>query len=1255
MKENIPFSVEGYKGGSTRKAKEANEGIVFGTGLVLSSTNIEVLDLICEGPIEGLVTGEYSYSGDIGDIGWSRVSFNANTPAQGEDSSVKWLQSIYWNEVPLASKNGQFNFQDIQVQQTKGSPNGSNVSDQIVDEIKVSRNIQERLRGGGEEFAKYYRVTNRYCKSVELNVRIDVLSKTNSKNGDIEVTDVSWATYYKPVFNNRQQNDYTLGKSENVRGKLTSPYIRSSRIDMPDNSDDVNFIGWDIKVVRYTEDPTTSALRNRTTIDSLTEIYGDKLIYPNSAIVASVFDAEYHSSLPVRQYLTRLLKVQIPSNYEPLSKTYNETTSWDGTFKDDKYWTDNPAWCFYDLLTNKRYGLGNYIPVEYIDKFSLYEISKYCDTLVPDGYGGIEPRFSCNVYISSREDAYKVINEMASIFRGITYYSAGQIYTSQDKEKPFITAFTNANVENGDFTYSSSAKKARHTVALVQFNNKKNFYKPEIEYVEDIDGIRQFGIREIEVPAFGATSRGQALRMGRWALLTERLETETVSFTAGLEASYLRPGDIIKIYDQYKNGDRFGGRVSDIVCSPTTTNVTLDSTVNLLDGVDYNFSIVTPSYFYDTSLVSDLNQGDETNIRRVQVQSIPFNKTQLSTVDSKSYLSIPSPLDVVNYNVSGNNVWIIEPSNNLSNYVMSGKSEYYRILQIGESEKHKYTIEALEYAVDKFNMIDSGFNFETVATNAYTIPGSPTKLELKSKPLTKNSSIITYSFSTPDITNVSTWRMYAKKSPFVPGDELLNDYVFDELPLKTNTGLYVPSTNGTYHFQVFGVSSNNILSTSSAYNSISISNVNPVADVLISSLRLVDDEISTLSGYNEPGTSLTGKFYTDSPEFTWQAGLNGYNLPIDLMYRISMRPPSPTNIPSKEIYYQETGYKTSLANLTYTFDFNKNFGATSTLLNKGPWRKFDIVVEAMDSDGYSSAGGNFLTSDKKDSDFSNAYGYDIFEAYNPKPAARCLTDAMSNVCPDGDYKSKQWITADGEIKLFFTYKNDVVTVDDWFDDDIDGLTVYYSDYPFTALDVKKEKANISSMQVTVDNNPVIVPANVTNRYLQYIAVAPYDSFDAAFGNYFNNYLVTGLDISNTVTGWSTAYDFGAYRAWGEFEIGLKSGPDITYIKQKSFNLATATLDDLEERKNLGDQPAILNLSFQLPLITNKYVVMVNGSPQVYLDEDSKASHTLYRDNASFQIKVTQDILSSNAGGYHTNLDYKSNKATFFVGVLSNTY
>lgn len=336
-----------------------------------------------------------------------------------------------------------------------------------------------------------------------------------------------------------------------ISGKTTSKYQRAYRIELPSPGP------WDIRVRRITADSTSSAIVNNTWWDSYTEIVDAKLTYPNSAIYALQIDSKQFNQIPTRGYELNGIKVKVPSNYDPLTREY--TGTWDGTFQ--TAWSDNPAWVFYDIITNDRYGLGELVPESMMDKWGLYTIAQYCDTMVPDGFGGYEPRFTCNLYLQTREAAASVISAMASVFRGIAYWSAGGVQVAQDAPKDVEQLFTPANVVDGMFSYSGSASKTRHTVVLVSWNDPQDGYKQKIEYVEDAAGIARYGVVQTEVLAVGCTSRGQAHRFGRSIIYTELQEMEVVSFKAGLDSVYVQPGSIISIQDPTRAGKRFGGRI----------------------------------------------------------------------------------------------------------------------------------------------------------------------------------------------------------------------------------------------------------------------------------------------------------------------------------------------------------------------------------------------------------------------------------------------------------------------------------------------------------------------------------------------------------------------------------------------------------------------------------------------------------------------------------------------------------------------
>ena len=451
----------------------------------------------------------------------------------------------------------------------------------------------------------------------------------------------------------------------------------------------------------------------------------------------------------------------------------------------EKEWTDNPAWCFYDLITNPRYGLGDFVEASQLDKWTLYDISQYCDVLVPDGYGYLEPRFTMNHLIVSREEAYKVLNEMVSVFRGMLYYSNGLIHAVQDAFKDPIYQFNNANVIDGEFTYSSSSKKARHSVAVVRYIDKKTLYTPAIEYVEDEESIKRYGIRQIETTALGCTSRGQARRFGQWMLASEAQETESVAFGVGQDGAYIRPGDVVQIYDQFRTPLNFAGRTnvvsalgpapsyinysSDIPANQNGTvtgnSIIIDNAVYFDDNSVYKFSLLTPTYDYGATGITDMDSSGAKEIRRSQIQDLYFLGHHTETVSgyynsnyqeggsgiaTKIYfhtglimadgnpIGTGNQLDFENYVITGytndyvqgpdgdivesysggcfsgeNLVWSVENNDPEADQYVSGSFSSYRIINIAENDQESsYNVQALAYSTGKYDEVEDRLAFQ---------------------------------------------------------------------------------------------------------------------------------------------------------------------------------------------------------------------------------------------------------------------------------------------------------------------------------------------------------------------------------------------------------------------------------------------------------------------------------------------------------------------------------------------------------------
>ena len=467
-----------------------------------------------------------------------------------------------------------------------------------------------------------------------------------------------------------------------------------------------------------------------------TATFGGKFIgYADSIRVNQI---EFNRVSLYKAYSRTLFTEGLPkktTTYIPtIVPTYASSTDyWDGTFKASKEWTDNPAWCFYDLLTNKRYGAGNLVAETDVDKWSLYQIGKYCDELVSDGFGGVEPRFSCNLYLQTQEDALKVLADMASIFRGMFYYSNGFIFSINDMpEDTPVYSFTNANVIDGNFNYESTSLKDRNSAVYVRYIDKNNLYKPAVEYVENIEAVRKFGFRETELTAFGCTSRGQAQRLGRWLLASEYNETETVSFEAGPECVYLKPGDVIKVYDYNKKYKTVGGRLNYIDISgdinSTTGTLALDRKLdfNFSGGQNYKLTILSPKYNLDPSVIGAITTSNDYNdYRKPLTNSFIINSGNLITGQNYDSIRITGAASVMaaGLNVTGlgyftgasglspkSITWALENSGNLDGSTDSDY-DFYRIFRIQEStEGTNYTVLGSQVYNLKYTQIESGLN-----------------------------------------------------------------------------------------------------------------------------------------------------------------------------------------------------------------------------------------------------------------------------------------------------------------------------------------------------------------------------------------------------------------------------------------------------------------------------------------------------------------------------------------------------------------
>jgi len=634
------MKIRGYGGGGKGGGAASTVASIMPDSL-RSKAFARVLDLVSEGEIEGLVDG---------------------------------AKSIYLDDTPLQNPDGSYNFggatwvtrSGTQSQAyIPGFPSVENTTNVGV-EVKYSASVTRQF-------------TNPNLNAVRVTIGVPQLTFQDTSSGSVSGSTVGIAIDVQT--NGGGFVRQNLNGAETITGKTTSRYQRSFLIPLTGTGP------WDVRVVRLTADSTQSNLQNKTIWDTVTEIVDSKLRYPNSAIVGISVDASQFSSIPSRAYDMKLLRVRVPSNYNPKTRAY--TGSWDGTFQ--IAWTDNPAWCFYDLVTADRYGLGDFIDPSQVDKWALYAIGQYCDALVPDGLGGQEPRFTCNVYMQTRQEAYKVLSDLASIFRGMAFWSSGSITAIQDAPTTAAYLYTAANVIDGVFTYSGSSAKARHTVALVTWNDPSDRYTQKVEYVEDADGIARYGVITTEIAAIGCTSRGQAHRAGRWLLYSERLETETVSFKTGIEGMICRPGQVIKVADPVRAGVRYGGRI----VTTGTSSITIDAAVTLTAGQAYTLATL---------------KADGT----VQETSVSHSGGALTTLNvSPAFSEAPAQ----------GGVWILTSA--------AVNPQTFRVISVAENERNEFEVVALAHEPSKFAAVENNLKLEARSFSVLTaVPAQPQNLQV---------------------------------------------------------------------------------------------------------------------------------------------------------------------------------------------------------------------------------------------------------------------------------------------------------------------------------------------------------------------------------------------------------------------------------------------------------------------------------------------------------------------------------------------
>lgn len=597
----------------------------------LQSTQFaSVLDLVSEGEIQGLDDGNKSI-------------FLDNTPIENADGSNNFSGfTVVTRNGTQAQTHIPGDFGATQVERA--------VNIEVTNSTAVTRNVLgsnvDRLR---------------------VTLTIPSLQKVED-DGDIVGHTVSIKIQIQ--YDGGGFNDVV---SDTISGKSSNRYQRDYMITLSSSTN------VQVRMVRVSADETSQKRASTTIFQSFTELVDEKFSYPNSALMALRFDSREFQAIPSRKYLIRGIKVKIPSNATVDTTTHlgriTYSGVWNGQFQ-AATWTNDPAWCLYDLLISDRFGAS--VPESSLDRYDFFSVSQYCNQLVDDGKGGQEPRFSLNMLINSRAEVYNVIQEMTAIFRGIAYYGAGSLVLNQDKPTDSSYTLGPSNVIDGLFTYTGSSQKARHTVATVAYQNYDTQGDTEFEYVEDHDAVAKYGIINKDIKAVGCYSQGQAHRIGKWTLLSEQNLTETCQFAVGIESGIiLRPGQVVDIADPVRAGVRRSGRVR----SATTTQLTVDSSTNLSVSVaasdnDPKVSVMLPSGIAET--------------RSIPAGGIQPQANGTATIDVTSAFS-QAP--------TAGSVFLIQTSDI--------QSQQFRVVSVTETEDGVYGVSAAAYNASIYDAVES--------------------------------------------------------------------------------------------------------------------------------------------------------------------------------------------------------------------------------------------------------------------------------------------------------------------------------------------------------------------------------------------------------------------------------------------------------------------------------------------------------------------------------------------------------------------
>ncbi|HHM4829168.1 TPA: host specificity protein J [Pseudomonas aeruginosa] len=568
---------------------------------------------------------------------------------EGEFAEGPSDQDIYLDNTPLMDASGNVNFPNVKWEWRSGSVDQDYIPGIPSVENETTVNVELR-----SDTPWVRSVTNTQLSAVRLRFAWPALQKQES-SGDVNGYRIEYA-----VDVSTDGGAYQQVLLDAVGGKTTSRYERSQRIDLPAAT-----TGWQVRVRRITPNQNSSLIADTMLIAGLTEVIDAKLRYPNTALLYIEFSAEQFSNIPAVTVECKARKVQVPTTYDPDLRTY--TGVWDGSFKNA--WTNNPAWITYDISTNARFGLGKRIKPWMVDKWELYKIAQYCDQLVPDGKGGQEPRFLCDLNLQSRSQAWTLLRDIAAIYRGMSYWAQGQLVSQADMPRTadFDYVFTRANVIDGKMTYGAASARTRYSRALVSYDNPANNYDTDVTGYSDAPLLRRYGDNPVELSAIGCTRESEAQRRGKWAVLTS-VQDRTITFATGMDGRIPLPGYIIPVADSLLAGREIGGRISAVAGRV----VTLDRVTQAKAG---------------DRLIINLPSG------RAEGRTVQSVNGKAVTVTA-AYSEAPEP----------ELCWALD-ADDLA-------VQLYRVMSTKRDDNGQWTINGLQYEPSKFDHIDTGARLE---------------------------------------------------------------------------------------------------------------------------------------------------------------------------------------------------------------------------------------------------------------------------------------------------------------------------------------------------------------------------------------------------------------------------------------------------------------------------------------------------------------------------------------------------------------